>query len=260
MSWGCRMGKLTTERRNYILNNLLLFIKHELEEAGFTIDNYWFVCKFEEKHNLMGVLEPKIEPPSRDTQKFLNICPCTKDELEVVIKYGITHEYLTRYGRDSYKITYIGMNLAENYEENLEENDFFHPLMLKLKCIDRELLELVEKSRYLYYENNLQGAVEKIWDALERSKTILNVDKKKGAKKLCELCAGDLDSDMFNNEYATLTNIGNNYQIRHFETNKKTIEDEDTLKYLYFRAFALVNYAINKLNSQQTKQVEVIND
>lgn len=254
------MGKLTTERRNYILNNLLFFIKHEIEEAGITKENYWFVCKFEEEYYLMGVSEPKIEPPSQDTQKFLKICPCSKDELENVIKYGIAHEFLTRYNRDSCQITYEGLDIAEDYEENLEENDFFHPLMLELNCVDKELLELVEKSRYLYYENNLQGAVEKIWDALERSKTILNVDKKKGAKKLCELCAGDLDSDLFNNEYTTLTNIGNNYQIRHFETNKKAIEDEDTLKYLYFRAFALVNYAISKLNFQQTKQVEVIND
>ena len=254
------MGKLTTERRNYILNNLLLFIEHELEEAGVTKDSYWFECRFEQERYLMGVPEPKIEPPSRDTQKFLNICPCAKDELEAVIKYGIAHEYLTRFRGISCKITYLGMNLAEDYEENIEGNDFFHPLILKLNCVDKELLELVEKSRYLYYENNLQGAVEKIWDALERSKTILNDDKKKGAKELCELCAGDLDSDIFNNEYVTLTNIGNNYQIRHFETSKKAIEDEDTLKYLYFRAFALVNYAVSKLNSQQTNQVEVLND
>ncbi len=130
----------------------------------------------------------------------------------------------------------------------------------QIKSPDKPLNSLIEDSREKFIKGDRQGAVEKIWDALERSKTILNDDKKKGAQKLCELCAGDLDSDIFNNEYATLTNIGNNYQIRHFETSKKAIEDEDTLKYLYFRAFALVNYAVSKLNSQQTNQVEVLND
>lgn len=111
-----------------------------------------------------------------------------------------------------------------------------------------------------YLKGDRQGAVEKIWDALERSKTIQNHDKGKGIKALCEICAIDLDNKFFNDEYRLLTDIGNNYQIRHFETNKKEIHDEDTLKYLYFRAFTLVNYAIKKLNTIKESNIEEVNE
>ncbi len=130
----------------------------------------------------------------------------------------------------------------------------------QIESPDKTLNDLIEDSRDKLIKGDRQGAVEKIWDALERSKTILNEDKKKGIKALCELCASDLDSELFNNEFGALTNIGNDYQIRHFETTKKVINDDDTLKYLYFRAFALVNYAVRKLNSQQENNVEVLND
>ncbi len=125
---------------------------------------------------------------------------------------------------------------------------------------DITLNELVEDSRDKYLKGDKQGAVEKIWDALERSKTILNKDKGKGIKALCETCAIDLDDTFYNDEYKLLTDIGNNYQIRHFETNKKEIKDEDTLKYLYFRAFTLVNYAIKKLNTKTEDNIEGVNE
>lgn len=123
-------------------------------------------------------------------------------------------------------------------------------LLFKEQCksTDTTLNELIDISIEFYTKKDFQTATEKIWDALERSKTILNPeDKKDSVSNLCKKCAVDLEEIFFNNEYKTLTEIGNKYQIRHFETNKTKIEDIDTLKYLYFRAFVLVNYAIKKL-------------
>lgn len=118
----------------------------------------------------------------------------------------------------------------------------------QIKSADDTLNSLIDSSREFYIKGDIQFAVEKIWDALERSKTILNPEnKKESISSTCKKCAVNLEETFFNNEYNTLTDVGNSYQIRHFETNKIKIDDIDTLKYLYFRAFVLVNYAIRKL-------------
>ncbi|MEI3269779.1 MAG: hypothetical protein V8S20_00330 [Candidatus Gastranaerophilaceae bacterium] len=240
---------MNKERRDYILNNLLLFIKQELEDNGVTIDNYWFEIKFQEQVYYVGVEEPKIEPASEDTEKFLKKCLCEKGELEKVIKFGIAHEYLEKYTYNSIKITYQGINKAEEYEEYLEKNIIDNQIMLNdpIKSIDSILNEKISKSKMLFLNNDLNSALENIWDAFERIKTILNPDKRQGIKQLCERCATSLDFDILDKDFSELTNIGNNYQIRHFETNKKEILDDNTKVYLYFRVLNLLNISLKQM-------------
>lgn len=242
---------VTKERKEYLLNNLLLFMKQEIEEAGISKDNYWFVVKFPEEVHYMGVKEPKLEPASEDTAKFLLKCPCEEEELNIAIKYGIAHEYLKKHTCNSVMLTYDGFYKADDYEEFLEQNVTDNEIILNnyVSSNDDKINELIIKSRNLYLTKDLDGALEKIWDAFERLKTIFSeVDKKSSAKKLCDICSKSLDIDSINNEFMALTDIGNNYQIRHFETNKKTIEDANTKIYLYFRMLSLIMFAIKQMD------------
>ena len=77
------MIDITKERREYLLNNLLLFMKKEMEKDGIKKDNYWFVKKFAKEVYIMGVSELMPEPASKDTKRFLTICPCEEKELDM---------------------------------------------------------------------------------------------------------------------------------------------------------------------------------
>jgi hypothetical protein len=68
------------------------------------------------------------------------------------------------------------------------------------------------------------------------------VDKKKSSEKLIELISSGIEEfrDLFNNEYKTLTDIGNKFRIRHHETDKIDINDDRYYDYFYNRCLSLI--------------------
>ena len=143
------MSSVSKDRRGYLLSNLLLFIKNEIEVIGRTKDTYWFVVKFPEEVYYIGYPNPELEPASEDTAKFIAKCPCEKEELEVVIKYAIANELLVRYMRNGYKITYSGMRVAEEYEEYLENCVSDNQVILNnyVESSDSQVNDMIIKSR-----------------------------------------------------------------------------------------------------------------
>lgn len=77
-----------------------------------------------------------------------------------------------------------------------------------------------------------QRAIERLWDAFERIKTHYPGDKKASLNKLKKIASEDLaDFEiLLNDEMKSLTDIGNDYRIRHHETNKIKIT---SLKHIY---------------------------
>lgn len=114
----------------------------------------------------------------------------------------------------------------------------------------RELLaEAIRLYRQPYPESR-KNAVEKIWDALERLKTYYtDLDKKKSAAKIVnDMADGNVNYfDLFNAEFDALTKIGNNYRIRHHETNKIDITDPRHYDYFFNRCLSLIALAIQYL-------------
>ena len=53
---------------------------------------------------------------------------------------------------------------------------------------------------------------------------------------------------LFDEEFAQLTKIGNEFRIRHHETNKTDIIDNNYYSYFYHRCFALLELALKYLN------------
>lgn len=96
-----------------------------------------------------------------------------------------------------------------------------------------------------------KGAVEKIWDALERFKTYYPVlDKKSSVAKIVgDMANGQAEFiKLFDDEFRALTSIGNNFRIRHHETNRIDITDNRHYDYLFNRCLSLIALAIQYLH------------
>ena len=114
---------------------------------------------------------------------------------------------------------------------------------------EQTLRELVIEAESNYKKqdiDSIQRALEKIWDAFERIKTYYSSDKKKSLDKIITIISNDDAKlhDKLNTEFKELTEIGNKYQIRHFETNKIPITDIRVKEYWYTRCIALINLVI----------------
>lgn len=115
------------------------------------------------------------------------------------------------------------------------------------------LKELVEQATTLYNNgttSDKQLAVEKIWDALERLKSYyLDLDKKRSSEKIINDISNQNDKyiGLFADEFLKLTKIGNDFRIRHHETNKINIIDHNYYDYLFHRCYALIELALKYL-------------
>jgi len=110
--------------------------------------------------------------------------------------------------------------------------------------------DLLREAILLFRDRNPESrknAVEKIWDALERLKTFYtSLDKKASAQKVVGAMSGGVTEfdTLFNEEFNVLTKIGNNFRIRHHETNKTDITDLKHYDYFFNRCLALIALAI----------------
>ncbi len=87
---------------------------------------------------------------------------------------------------------------------------------------------------------NRSIALEKLWDSWERIKTLEDYNKKDGFEKLLKKAITNAElSKYIENEAKVLTEIGNKFQIRHFEKDKISLNDED-VDYLYYRLYSLI--------------------
>ena len=92
-------------------------------------------------------------------------------------------------------------------------------------------------------------AIEKLWDAFERAKTFYSENKKQSIAQLIKSVSkgNPLIETYINKEANILTDIGNDFQIRHYETSKQPIDDISHIDYFFFRLLSLINLFINEL-------------
>ncbi|MBT0993903.1 hypothetical protein KIN34_06335 [Cellulomonas sp. DKR-3] len=109
---------------------------------------------------------------------------------------------------------------------------------------DARLDELIGEARSLYTSHRASDravALERLWDAFERLKTI---DLPGGDKKLSiEKLLSNLDATWrptIEAEMTTLTNLGNNFAIRHHETRTTPVPEGSASDYLFARMGALI--------------------
>lgn len=110
---------------------------------------------------------------------------------------------------------------------------------------DSTLDSILEGARNKFLNPNpviRREAVEKLWDAWERLKTIHpGADKKASATALLnQACFEPRFRAELEAEGRNLTKIGNTFQIRHSETSQVPLTRDAHVDYLFHRIFALI--------------------
>ena len=121
--------------------------------------------------------------------------------------------------------------------------------------IESRLEELIQDALNRFKSPKLSErriALEKLWDAFERLKTIEvpgSGKKKQSADILLSKASfgNTTFKEQLEKECRTLTEIGNQYQIRHFEMNKEQINVEEHLDYLFYRMYSLISLLLTVL-------------
>jgi hypothetical protein len=108
--------------------------------------------------------------------------------------------------------------------------------------LDELLADACKKFKDAAPKSRAEGT-EKLWDAWERLKSIeVPGDKRTSVTRLLDLCAVEPNfRQMLESEARALTEIGNSFHIRHFETDKVRIQTPAQNDCLFHRLFALIH-------------------
>ena len=96
-------------------------------------------------------------------------------------------------------------------------------------------------------------AAEKLWDAWERLKSLeVQGNKRVSVEALLQKASPDPAFRAYlEAEAKSLTDIGNSFHIRHFETDRKPIAQPEQFDYLFHRLYALMHFLLfNRMRSE----------
>lgn len=111
---------------------------------------------------------------------------------------------------------------------------------------DATLDSLLEEARQKFTSPDSKvrkDGLDKLWDAWERVKTLEpGRDKKDSTAKLLDKAATEHTfRQLLESEAKELTRIGNDFRIRHSETNRIEIDRSAHVDYLFYRLFSLIS-------------------
>lgn len=98
-------------------------------------------------------------------------------------------------------------------------------------------------------------AIEKLWDGWERLKTLAGGNKGESAQAMLDSAAltGGRFRELLETEARALTKIGNEFHIRHFETDKTPLRPAE-VDYLFHRMFALINLILSARSRSESDE------
>lgn len=141
-----------------------------------------------------------------------------------------------------------GMDLSYLLDLNVNVELLFDR---KTKTNDKELDILINQAKDRFFiPKDKQIALEKLWDAFERIKTYFNSNKKKSSSELVEIASNGFNFEIIESEFKLLTRIGNQYKIRHHETDKIEVSKSKHIDYLFFRMLSLIDLCIKSINEK----------
>ncbi|KKM04923.1 hypothetical protein LCGC14_1759340 [marine sediment metagenome] len=122
------------------------------------------------------------------------------------------------------------------------------------KTGDAELDTMLESARARFLSPDLQQrreSLEKLWDAWERVKTLEpGKDKRESAGLILDLAAPEEPfRSVLEEEARQLTSIGNDFQIRHSETDKTPVTLSEHIDYLFHRLFCMIQLLLRRRRS-----------
>ncbi len=115
---------------------------------------------------------------------------------------------------------------------------------------DRTLDNMLDECRAKFSDRNplvRREALERLWDAWERLKSLADTDKKRSVKIILDAVATEPSLRARLEEEATeLNSIGNSHLIRHSEISQVPVIDVDHVDYLFHRLFAMIQLMLKK--------------
>lgn len=189
-----------------------------------------------------------------DLQAFIlsNSPFCVLDAIEFFAKHSTSDDFEPQINA-ILKLNEIPFQLSKGKLMNTFDTQINKNSLVSVQEVG--LKELLQEASKYYDENNLQIAVEKLWDAFERLKTYYcssTVDKKKSVNKIIMDMGNNQQPflELFEKEFHELTILGNNFRIRHHETTKTDIQDKRHYEYFYKRCLSLISTAIQYLDGR----------
>ena len=174
---------------------------------------------------------------------------CVFDVVECFAKYNRKTDFEAQ-ANSILRLNGLNVNLIHGKIANSADNQIATTTVALLQ--EAGLKELLQEASNYYDAGNVKIAVEKLWDAFERLKTYYSptLKKKESADKIIRNMSDNKPHyyQLFEKEFKDLTDIGNDYRIRHHETSKFDIEDIRYYKYFYIRCMSLVSVAIEYLD------------
>jgi len=230
--------------------------------------------------SVLGVEVPSIEFPLNseeppDTITILDVIEfCYKHVVEP--KQMEFHSYWGHYhlnldikrGQEKFRNTINGYFQRNGLAYELKKNGRIERLtspvlhgLLKSAIFntgDNDLDELLELAKNKIFHPDLKvrkESLEKLWDAWERLKTLEpGKDKRESTKKILDKAQQEPEfRDLLEKEAMELTNIGNKFRIRHSETDKIPINDNQDIDYLFHRMFSLIWIILVKIGKVKIK-------
>ncbi len=121
---------------------------------------------------------------------------------------------------------------------------------------DNDLKSLIQDAMTYHKKNtedDSQRALEKIWDAFERLKTYYGTEKKQSLQRIEDFISQGNENvkSLIDKEFDNLTNIGNDFEIRHFERGKINIQSKDLKDYLFDRCSILINFVLKSIEGRK---------
>lgn len=163
---------------------------------------------------------------------------------------GFTANYEAELYRDYINRLFERNALAFKLLENGNIERLINPVLgdsierASFNTSDAELDQYLDKavSKFLHHDiKTRKESLEALWDAFERIKTIAPGAKSISAKTLVDKSSNCQNMrERIEAEANALTKIGNDFMIRHSETNKSPIVEEKHVDYLFHRMFALI--------------------
>lgn len=117
---------------------------------------------------------------------------------------------------------------------------------------DDVLNELLDTARNEFLSpdpSKRRDSLKNLWDAFERLKTLENpANKRLSAGILIKKTATEpLFINKLEIEFRELTDIGNEFRIRHHETDRTELESKEQVDYFFTRLFALIDLVLRRI-------------
>lgn len=219
-------------------------------------------------HRLYDVYGPCVEPPT--TMEILDLIEFAHEKIAEP-RQGSYHDFFGHYhlgfaqteGRASFRneINRIFERNAIAFElRETGQIERIAPEVLRealsqvvFRTGDNILNELLERARTRFLNRDpavRRESLETLWDAWERLKSLEpGRDKRESTARLLNKGSAEPNfRQLLETEARLLTDIGNNFMIRHTEVNKIPIADDAHVDFLFHRLFAVIRLLLKKSN------------